>query len=124
MNTVELGTHLPALPLAPAVPLPQRRLRFGRAETKVVQVLLAQRERACQSISRASLCLPQDILLEQLGLPKDTPAAHRLAVRTLRQTIWRVNPKLATQNLIIASVHCLGEPHYALFVLQEVWVAS
>ena len=123
MHETEGEEHLPALPLVPAVSRPSRQLRFGRTEGEVVRVLLAQRERYCQSGSQESLCLTQDELAKQLGLPCETPAALHQAVRTLRQTIWRVNPKLATHDLIIASVHVWGSPRYAIFHLQEMWAA-
>ncbi len=119
----EMETPLSALPLAPGGFRQKRRLLRGSSEQAVVQVLLAQRERHCQSNGQVSLCLTQDELLAQLGLAGQTPEAHRLAVRTLRQIIWRVNPKLATQNLIIAGLHCFGQLQYAIFSLHEVWVS-
>lgn len=124
MNSTEEREHLPALPLAPAVPRPQRRLLRGQAETAVVRALTAQRERYCQSGSRVSLCLTQDELAEQLGLVRETPTDRRRAVWTLQQTIWRVNSKLAAQDLIIASLHSsLGPPRYAIFRLHEIWAS-
>lgn len=124
MVSHEMGTHLPALPLASTEVRQERRLLRGASEQAVVRVLVAQRDRYCQSNGQGSLCLTQDALLGQLGLVGKTPEARRQAVRALRQTIWRVNPKLATQNLIIAVLHCFGQNQYAIFSLEEVWVAE
>lgn len=106
-------TLLPALPMPPAGFRREFRLLRGASEQAVVRVLVAQRERYYQSNGQVSLWLTQDELLERLGL----------AARALRQVIWRVNPKLATQNHIIAGCHCFGQLQYAIFSLQEIQVS-
>lgn len=121
-STERIGS-LPALRPTPLLGGTQRRLRLGRMEAAVVQLLLAQRERSSQQGSHVPLALTVEALAEQLGLAYETPAERQRVARHLQQTIWRANAKLAAQDLTIASLYALGQGSYAIFGVSELWEA-
>lgn len=120
----ELGSLISALPLAPTNSRQERRLLRGATEQAVVRILMEQRARYCQSNGQVSLCLTQEELAKQLGLPYETHEERQRAGEMIRVTIWRVNPKLAAHNLVIANLHFLSLGRFAIFHLQEVWAVS
>src|SRR5690242_9823892 len=121
MDSTEIDERMPALPLAPARVETERRLNLGRMEAAVVQVLLAQRERARQSEGHLPLSLTVDELAARLGLPQGTPAERQRSGWSLKQAISRVNGKLLTHDLTIVSLHStLGGLRYALFRIPEI----
>lgn len=91
-----------------------RRLRLGGAEEAIVQALVHQRERYCQTGGQVPLCLSLPLLAAHLGLPQEKP-------KNLQRIISRVNPKLAAHGWTIAWLQSgAGARGYALFCTSEV----